>query len=284
MSPRKQNYLKKLFKNYKLSIYQQDTYTKVIDSSISRFKIALIVFVITVLIAGLTSVLFLYSPVKYLIPNYPADSFRLAIIKNALMIDSLEAQITFRDEYLEKIQSVIKGELVEEETSSAYDLEKNGQYHVANSSDSIFESLITMDAYNFSFSDANNNPDDLSKVNFFTPLNGIVINRYSETPGHLGVDIVGKTNAPVSAILDGTVIFAEWSVQTGYVVQIQHKYNLVSIYKHNSSMLVKQGQKVKAGNIVAIMGNEGELSTGPHLHFEMWQNGKPLNPENFISF
>ena len=160
----------------------------------------------------------------------------------------------------------------------------NENNEAAVSSDSIIEELLDIDAFKFGIGAESETFDDLSTVNFFTPLNGIVINRFTETPGHFGIDIVGKTNSNVSAILDGTVIFAEWSVQTGYVIQIQHAHNLVSVYKHNSSMLVKQGEQVNAGDVVAIMGDEGELSTGPHLHFEMWQNGKPLNPENFISF
>ncbi len=284
MGQRKFNFFKKLFKSYKISIYQRGTYVKVVDSSISRFKVAAIVFAIIIVVAGLSTLMFFYTPAKYLVPGYPANTFRQTIINNALKIDSLEAQITFRDNYLEKIQSVIKGEIVQEETYNENNLFRDNEFEAVASNDSIFDNLINIDAYKFSFSANEKDPDDLSTINFFAPLNGIVINKFVETPGHWGVDIVGKTNAPVSSIYDGTVIFAEWSIQTGYVVQIQHTYNLVSIYKHNSSMLVKQGQKVKTGDIIAIMGNEGELSTGPHLHFEMWQNGKPLNPENFISF
>jgi len=95
---------------------------------------------------------------------------------------------------------------------------------------------------------------------------------------------VGRINSNIYSVLDGTVIFSEWSVSTGYVVQIQHKHNLISVYKHNSEVLVQQGDEVKAGEVISIMGNEGELSTGPHLHFELWRSGTALDPEQYINF
>ena len=119
---------------------------------------------------------------------------------------------------------------------------------------------------------------------FFTPIKGIIIDEFNPKAEHFGVDLVAPKNEAIKATLDGTVIFAEWTVETGYVIHLQHSNNLISIYKHNSSLHKKQGDKVRAGDVIAIVGNSGELSTGPHLHFELWYNGIPLNPQEYIVF
>ncbi len=119
---------------------------------------------------------------------------------------------------------------------------------------------------------------------FFTPVSGIVSADYDARISHYGVDVVAKKDEPVKAIAEGTVILASWTDDTGYVIAIQHEDNIVSIYKHNASLLKKAGSFVKAGEIISIIGNTGELTTGPHLHLEMWQNGNPVNPQHYINF
>jgi len=126
--------------------------------------------------------------------------------------------------------------------------------------------------------------EEINNLNLYTPLFGLVTNKFEASPGHFGTDVVGRPSAPISAIYNGIVIFAEWSVTTGFVVVIQHNFNLLSVYKHNSKVFVKSGDRVKSGELIAIIGNEGEYSTGPHLHLEMWQNGIPLNPEDYFDF
>ena len=124
----------------------------------------------------------------------------------------------------------------------------------------------------------------MDRLFFFNPLEGTVTQSYDISEEHFGIDIVAPKNEAVKAVLRGTVIFAEWTVETGYVIQIQHENNLTSIYKHNSVLLKKVGEEVKVGEAIAIVGNTGELSSGPHLHFELWQEGVPLDPENYINF
>ena len=113
---------------------------------------------------------------------------------------------------------------------------------------------------------------------------GIISDRYNSKIGHYGLDIVAKKDEPVKCVSDGTVIFSSWTSETGYVTAVQHQANFISIYKHNSVLLKKEGNFVKAGEIIAIIGNTGELTTGPHLHFELWSNGNPVNPEQYIPF
>lgn len=125
---------------------------------------------------------------------------------------------------------------------------------------------------------------ELQEIFFFTPINGIVTAPFDLPEEHYGIDIVAKSDEPVKSIADGSVIMADWTQDSGYVIAIQHRNNLISVYKHNAALLKKVGTFVSAGEIIAIIGNTGELTTGPHLHFEIWYNGNPVNPEDFVSF
>lgn len=126
--------------------------------------------------------------------------------------------------------------------------------------------------------------NELSETFFFTPITGFISDRYDVKKSHYGVDIVAKTNEPVKCIADGTVIIASWTQDAGYVIAIQHRGNLMSVYKHNAELLKKVGTFVNAGEIISIVGNSGEMTSGPHLHFELWYNGNSLNPEEFVTF
>lgn len=125
---------------------------------------------------------------------------------------------------------------------------------------------------------------ELQEVFFFSPITGIVSGPFDLSEEHYGIDIVAKSDEPVKSIADGSVIMADWTQDSGYVIAIQHRNNLISVYKHNAALLKKVGTFVSAGEIIAIIGNTGELTTGPHLHFEIWYNGTPVNPEDFVSF
>ena len=113
----------------------------------------------------------------------------------------------------------------------------------------------------------------IANVHFFVPLRGLITNKFNTKTDHLAVDVVGQKNDHISSVLDGTVIFAGWTMDTGYSIYIQHENNIISAYKHNAELLKAVGDRVKAGDVIAIMGNSGELTTGPHLHFELWHNG-----------
>jgi murein DD-endopeptidase MepM/ murein hydrolase activator NlpD len=125
---------------------------------------------------------------------------------------------------------------------------------------------------------------DLSQINFFPPLKGYVTAGFSSSEEHYGIDVVAPQDEPIKTILDGHVMLASWTLETGYVIGIQHDHNLVSFYKHNSVLLKKTGNFVKAGDAIAMQGSSGELTTGPHLHFELWHDGVALNPEDYIIF
>jgi lipoprotein NlpD len=128
----------------------------------------------------------------------------------------------------------------------------------------------------------NNNKNNL--VLFFTPISGVITERFNVSTLHYGVDVVAKENSRVASVLSGTIVVSDWNPETGHSIGIQHKDGYLSFYKHNSVLLRSVGDYVKGGEHVAIIGDSGEFSSGSHLHFELWQNGKPVNPENFILF
>ena len=277
------NFFRKLTKTYHLTVNSKSNFEEVYSTSVSKLKLYLYLLVIFLVSAAFITVLFFYSPLKFLVPGYPSNQLRSTMLHNSLMIDSLRHEIEIRDTFLLKIQKVLTGGVVED----FYEHEEMKNEDVTMSpmsDDSIFDNLIKADKYKFSYNTDENVLDEMTMLNLFSPVKGVVVNRFDALPGHYGVDIVGLENSYISSVLEGTVVFAEWSVSTGYVVQIQHDFNLISVYKHNSDIVVKSGDHVRAGELIAIMGNEGEYSTGPHLHFELWHNGAPVDPEEYISF
>ena len=155
---------------------------------------------------------------------------------------------------------------------------------VASKRDSIFrESIEREDRFNI-LSEKSNSPQNLRNIAFYTPIKGMITDRFDIQKEHYGIDIVAPENEAIKASLPGTVILSSWTTETGYTIAVQHENNLISFYKHNSVLLKKIGEVVKAGDVIAIIGNSGELSTGPHLHFELWHQGKAINPEHHILF
>ena len=156
-------------------------------------------------------------------------------------------------------------------------------------SHSIEDSLLRQEwkereKYDLIYTPGKSGGDGIGSFIFYTPVNGRIVNGFNVQKQHYGIDLNGEKDAPVKATLDGIVILSSWTYENGYVIAIQHAANLISVYKHNSVLLKHQGDPVKAGDPIAIIGNSGEQSTGPHLHFELWYNLRPVNPADFVSF
>jgi len=258
-----------------------------------RFNIVSLLFVIgamvIMLIAGVT-VLIAFTGLREYIPGYPTGQERTMIIQNMQRADSLLVEVKLRDALLTNIRQVLSGELpatafkVDSVRDEIYSQQKIAISSKKSEVDSLFRKQIEEeDRYNVSEKQKNIDTQ-LEMMYFYTPVKGIISNSFGDTSGHLGVDVVVAEGTRVSSILDGTVIFAEWTVGTGYVIQVQHDNQIISVYKHNSKLLKRAGMRVHAGEAIALTGNSGELSTGPHLHFELWYSGVPLNPEDYILF
>jgi murein DD-endopeptidase MepM/ murein hydrolase activator NlpD len=201
-------------------------------------------------------------------------------------VDSLEVADNQKNEFIQNIQQILRGDTSDlKDPAQVLRSESQPVTKPANlnATDSAFrrefeksdQSLITL---------TNSRTHDLHETFFYSPLSGFISDHFDAKKGHMGTDIVSKANEPIKCIADGTVIFSSWTQDSGYVIMVQHRGNMISAYKHNAQLLKKVGTFVNGGEIISIVGNSGELSNGPHLHFELWYNGNALNPEEFVTF
>jgi len=272
---------KKRKKRFRLVIFEEATLVERVNFSLSKGNMFTYGGGIVILIGFLVSLLFIFTPLRYFIPSVDDYKMENRIIRNSLIIDSLESEIAFRDNYFKQIKNVINGDDIAQYAYS--DTSMIGSLLTEHQKDSILEELIKRDQDNLD-DIRQNDIITIDNANFYSPLSGVVSNEFKPANGHYGIDIVAPENEPVVATLSGTVVLATWSLNTGYVVQIQHANNVISVYKHNGELLKKEGDRVSAGEPIALVGNTGDHTTGPHLHFEIWQNGSPVNPRNFINF
>jgi murein DD-endopeptidase MepM/ murein hydrolase activator NlpD len=283
----KKTIYKKLLNKYRLSIYRDDTYEEVLNMILSRLNVlawgGLIMFVFLFIVVSII----VYTPVREFIPGYPDENTRKSIISNKLLLDSLAYELKLKDKYFENLNRIISGKEPENYDNQS---DTNREYKNIKFTRSIEDSLMRESFKQEDQFSVYENQDDnkpaggLSQIRFFPPIKGLVTNSFNSVSNHYGTDVVAGSNEVVKSTLDGTVIMATWTLETGWVIQVQHTNNLISIYKHNAELLKRVGDFVKVGEPIAIIGNSGELTTGPHLHFELWYNGIPLNPEDYISF
>lgn len=280
--------LEKLKNKYRLTISNEATFDEVLSIRLSRLRVFTVTGLFSILLIALVTVFIAFTPLREYIPGYPDGEMRRNIENNAIMVDSLINELDKRDRFFQGIRNVISGNdfdnLEQSEADSIVDPKYKDLSFSSSTVDSLFRKEHEEDEkFNLSLG-SSGKVQGLASVHFFAPIGGMVSNHFNSKLEHFGTDIVGGMNGRISAVLDGTVIFSEWTLNTGYVIQIQHTNNLLSIYKHNSELLKKAGEHVKAGEAIALLGNSGELTSGPHLHFELWHNGRALNPEDYIKF
>jgi murein DD-endopeptidase MepM/ murein hydrolase activator NlpD len=207
------------------------------------------------------------------------------LIRNALIVDSLENELRSRDIFFNNMQVIIDGGVPEDNTQLNDTGNRPGPITFRSSNpDSVFRQKLLEEQLNLSAHSTETQNGELSGIYFIVPVKGMITNKFNAGSNHFGIDLVSTPNSFILSALNGTVIFAGWTLETGNVIYIQHPNNLVSVYKHNESLLKKAGDAVSAGEAIAIIGNSGELSTGPHLHFELWHKGAAIDPELYISF
>jgi len=285
-SNQKPKKLQRLKNKYRLVILNDDTFEEKISLRLSQLNVFVVVGVTSLILITLVIILIAFTPLREFIPGYTDVNLRRQGVENSLKLDSLQRTILQKDLYLDNIKHIIQGKSFKLNDESFVDsvTDYSAITNDKIEEDSLLRAIIeTEEKYNL-FSTAGSTPGNISSFIFFSPLKGTLTNRFNIKKEHFGIDVVAPKNEAVKATLDGTVIFAEWTSETGYVIQVQHANNLVTIYKHNSVLHKKVGDYIKAGEVIAIVGNSGELSTGPHLHFELWYNGQPLDPEEYILF
>ena len=273
----------RLLNKYRLVILNEETYEERISYRLNRLNIFLLTAFMALIIVITTICLIAFTSIKEYIPGYDSTALRTVASQNIERLDSLTFVMEKNQEFINSIGAVILGEATEEEFKKETVINRVDISELdfkTNLEDSLLRRIVEKeDRFNVLESAS-------SKVKFvlFSPIYGEVTSPFDFGIKHLGTDIAASTNTPVKAVADGTIVLAEWTVETGFVVVVEHSFGLISIYKHNSTGLISQGDLVKAGQVLALSGNTGELSTGPHLHFELWSDGSPANPEDYISF
>mgnify|MGYP001374344740 FL=1 len=269
---------------YKLSVINETSY-EVFNFRLSQLHVLTALSVLAVILVVLTILLIAFTDLREFIPGYPDGNMRQMIAQNALRVDSLENELLKRDRFFKSIRLVLNGgdttSLERSREDTARYRNDTIRFQISEQENEFRAAIEERERFNLSLGMKEQNHD---YYHFFPPVEGIVTQSFDEKKRHYGTDIVAKANAKVAAVLDGVVIFTDWTVKTGYVIQVQHTNDLISVYKHNSILLKKQGDYVRAGEVLGVVGNTGEESSGPHLHFELWRAGNPLNPENFIKF
>jgi len=276
---------KKLVHKYRLVILNEDTFEERLAFKLTRLNVFVLFGICSIALVAFTILLIAFTPLRQYIPGYSSTALKKQAVELSFKTDSLQQVITYNDQYYTSIRKVLKGEVstIKFNRDSIIDAANKDTSEIdlsASAADSILRAKVDKeDKYNL-FETAK------SKTNFvlFPPVNGEISEKYNPEKKHYAVDIVVAKNTPIKATADGTVIFAEWTAETGYVILIEHSYGLLSVYKHNTALTKGQGDLVKAGEVIATSGNTGDLSTGPHLHFELWSDGYSVNPTNFIDF
>jgi murein DD-endopeptidase MepM/ murein hydrolase activator NlpD len=276
---------RKLLDRYRLVILNEKTFEERLSISLTRLNVFVLVSLSAIFLVSATYVLIAFTPLREYIPGYSSTSLKKKATELNYKTDSLQQVIAMNNRYYASIKKVLQGDVntidfVKDSIIRAVKLEASEVDLNPTSADSILRQKVDKeDKYNL-FESAKST----SSFVLFSPVNGTISEPYNIKNKHYAVDIVVSKNTPIKATADGTVIFAEWTASTGYVVIVEHSYGLISVYKHNSALTKSQGDFVKAGEVIATAGNSGELSTGPHLHFELWNDGYPINPTNFIDF
>ena len=270
--------------DFRLDLVDNRTHKQLWGMRFSRIGFILSVVAAVVFIIILFYTLFAFTPLRKTIPGYPDESSKKAAIQNAIRVDSLEKIISRWELYSENLRRVINGEAplqidsIIRSGETAYTKTREELHR----RDSILrENVMTEEQFELSSRGLRDLP--IEGIHFFTPLKGVISQGYDPVI-HPFIDITAPANSVVSAVLDGSVISAGWSDDAGYTICIQHDNDIVSIYKHNNKLLKETGEKVTAGTPVAIIGGTGNLSTGDHLHFELWYKGNPIDPTKYINF
>ncbi|HRY33229.1 MAG TPA: M23 family metallopeptidase [Bacteroidales bacterium] len=274
---------------YRLVILNDQTLEEKISLRLSKMNVFVVLGSLTIFLVIITSYIIAFTPLKEYIPGYSSLVSQQAIYRLQLRADSLEEAMNQKELYILNIRNIIEGKEILDEIPAVRDTQtdyKNIQLKKTKEDSLLRVEIESEGKYNLT-AQAEEGPvfrSALSSFLFFTPLKGLITNNFDPVNNHYGIDIVAKKNELVKAALDGRVIMADWTLETGYTISIQHQSNIVTVYKHNASVLIKPGTYVKAGEPIAFVGGSGELSSGPHLHFELWYNGNPVNPRDFISF
>ena len=277
----------KLTHKYILAIHSENSLEEKFSMRLNRLNVFIFIGTLSVFLIVSTILLIAFTPLKEYIPGYDPSKLRIESQNVIFKTDSLNNEIRKNQKYIDNLSLILSNKINPDSIQKIAHVESNSKKEINNSDydfsitkeDSIFRTEIEIkDRYNII--------GKKSKRHFIltAPISGTISEVYNSENKHFAVDIAAKEGTPVKAVADGTVVFAEWTSTTGNVIIIEHENHLISVYKHNALSTKEQGDFVEKGEVIAISGSTGELSSGPHLHFELWYNGYPVNPTDFINF
>ncbi len=287
MKNKKQNksFLKRIFNDYKVVVSSEDTFEEKLSFKANKINVFIIMLVYSIILISFTISIVFFTQLREMVPGYSSSDLLNRAIYLTKKTDSLEQQIALNNKFYKSIEDVLSGNIDEfisrDELSIDTNLINPGVVTISpNSQDSILRKYVeNEDKFNLT-----NNELIIENKMFFSPIKGEITQNFNYNENHFAIDIAADIGTPVKSVLDGKIIFSEWSLETGYVVVIDHGENIISVYKHNSKTLKEQNDFVQAGEVIAYSGNQGNLSSGPHLHFELWKNGTPIDPEPLLNF
>lgn len=269
---------------YKLTIINENTLEEVVGLRVSKLNgISVLLSTLTVLFLVAAGII-AFTPLRNYLPGYMNSEIRAQVVENALRVDSLQQLVDRQNLYIVNIQDIFSGKIKADTVQSIDSL-------TAIREDSLMMHTQREEEFRKQYEDAEKynlttitDRPDVNGLIFYRPTRGMISAPFDAEKKHYGTDIAANPGESVLATLDGTVILSTYTAETGYLIQVQHNQNLVSVYKHCGSLLKREGDSVKGGEAIALVGNTGQLTTGPHLHFELWQKGRAVNPEMYIVF
>ena len=270
---------------YRLVILNENTFEEKISFKLSRLNVFVTGTLFMIFLIGITTVIIAFSPLREYIPGYSSTRLKRQATELTYKTDSLVTVLNYTNKYLDNVRLVLRGDIENNEVNrdslfEKYKLDPSTVDLTPIREDLLLREEVELeDKYNL----FERNVEGIKNL-LFSPLKGTISQKFNPEIKHYAVDLVAPKDTPVKSIANGTVLFAEWTSTTGYVIIVKHQNNLTSVYKHNGSLSKSQGDIVRAGEVIATIGNTGELTTGPHLHFELWDKGKAVDPLNYIDF
>jgi len=284
MKNKRKAFWKNIKFKYKLTVINENTLEEIVGIHVSKLNgLSVLLSAVTVIFL-IASLIIAFTPLRNYLPGYMNTEVREQVVMNALRADSLQQMLERQRMYVMNIQDIIGGVVKVDSVHSIDSLTMVRSEELmerTQAEDDFRKQYEESERYNLTTID---NAPAVTGLIFFRPTRGMVSSSFDANKKHFGIDIAATPNESVLATLDGTVILATYTADTGYVIQVQHNQNLVTVYKHCGSLLKKVGDTVKAGEAIALVGNTGEKTTGPHLHFEIWNKGRALDPSKYIVF
>jgi len=269
---------------YKLSFLNENTLEEVFSFRLSRLTSFIVLFLFVVFLITLTSFVIIKTPIRNYLPGYLDADVRQEMIENALGIDSLETELAVQAKYLDNVRSILRGDMKVDEVPTIDSIKDARNIDLGKSERTAEFVKNYEEDERYNLNGLAMAVSGVDKPMFYRPVKGMISSTFDPKERHYAVDIATTPDEPVLATMKGTVVFTGFDPNAGYVIQLQHPNGFVSVYKHNAKLLKSQGDVVSAGEGIALAGNTGNLSTGVHLHFELWLDGKPVDPSEYINF